>query len=104
MTVHRDAAGPCMKAVEQLRREFDVKTEPDLIALFRLPGVVAAPGAVSELQSEEVQERLGSQIDARLEQALKRMDTTRRAEGQSLYTETHAILYTIASRTRVFGT
>jgi len=30
-----------------------VKTEPDLIALFRLPGVVAAPGLTRELQSEE---------------------------------------------------
>ena len=53
-----------------MRQEFGVKTEPDLIALFRLPGVVAAPGSASELQNEEVQEKLGAQLDACMEQAL----------------------------------
>src|SRR6267154_618697 len=43
--VNRDVAEAYMKAVEELREQFGVKTEPDLIALFRLPGVVAAPGA-----------------------------------------------------------
>ncbi len=33
-----------MRAVERLRKEFDVKSEADLVALLRLPGVVAAPG------------------------------------------------------------
>ena len=36
--VNREVAEAYMKAVERLRREFDVKTEPDLIALFRLAG------------------------------------------------------------------
>ena len=65
--VNREVAEAYMKAAERLRREFDVKTEPDLIALFRLPGVVAAPGSASELQNEEVQEKLGAQVDACLE-------------------------------------
>src|SRR6202140_847782 len=56
--VNRDVAEAYMKAVERLRREFNVKTEPDLIALFRLPGVVASPGSATELQHEDVQERL----------------------------------------------
>src|ERR1035437_936013 len=49
--VNREVAAAYMKAVERLRREFNVKTEPDLIALFRLPGVVAVPGSASELQN-----------------------------------------------------
>ena len=44
--------------------------------------MVAAPGAASELQSEEVQEKLGAQIDECLEQALQRLETMRRAEGR----------------------
>src|SRR5450631_2292809 len=66
--VNKEVAAAYMKAVEQLRREFGVESEPDLIALFRLPGVVAAPGDAGELRSEEVQEKLGMQIDECLEQ------------------------------------
>ena len=88
-----------MKAVERLRREFGVKTEPDLIALFRLPGVVAAPGSASELQNEEVQEKLGAQVDACLELVLQRLETMRRSEGQALAKEMQGILARISSRT-----
>src|SRR6266566_4408457 len=66
--VNREVAEAYMKAVEELRGQFGVKTEPDLIALFRLPGVVAAPGLTRELQSEETQERLGAQLEACLAQ------------------------------------
>src|SRR5882672_10823988 len=99
--VNREVAEAYMKAVEKLRREFDVKTEPDLIALFRLPGVVAAPGAASDLQSEEVQEKLGTLIGECMEQALTRLETMRRSEGQSLNSEMQGILDQIASRTKV---
>ena len=43
--VNREVAESYLRAVERLRNEFQVKTEPDLVALFRLPGVVAAPGS-----------------------------------------------------------
>ncbi len=82
--VNREVAEAYMKAVEELRGQFGVKTEPDLIALFRLPGVVAAPGLTRELQSEETQERLGAQLEACLAQALGRLETMRRSEGQTL--------------------
>jgi len=98
--VNREVAAGYMKAVEQLRREFGIQTEPDLIALFRLPGVVAAPGAAGDLQSEELQEKLGAQIEQCLEQALKRMETMRRTEGQALSTEMQGILGRIDSRTK----
>jgi len=98
--VNREVAEGYMKAVERLRREFDVKTEPDLIGLFRLPGVVAAPGAANDLQSEEVQEKLGTLIEACMEQALQRLETMRRSEGQSLNSEMQGILDRISLRTR----
>jgi uncharacterized protein (TIGR00255 family) len=97
--VNREVAAAYLKSVEQLRHEFGIATEPDLIALFRLPGVVAAPGAANELQSEELQEKLGAQIEECLQQALKRMETMRRAEGESLTAEMHGILGRISSRT-----
>jgi uncharacterized protein (TIGR00255 family) len=97
--VHRDVAEAYLKAAERLRAEFGVKTEPDLIALFRLPGVVAAPGTAGELLSEEAQERLGEQVDACLEQALKKLEAMRRSEGQALTEEMRGILAGIAART-----
>jgi len=97
--VNREVAEAYMKAVEELRGRFGVKTEPDLIALFRLPGVVAAPGATGELQSEEAQERLGDQLEACLEQALGRLGSMRRSEGQTLAGEMQELLTQIVERT-----
>ena len=99
IVVNREVAESYLKAAEQLRQEFSVKTEPDLIALFRLPGVVAAPGSASELQSEEVHELLGAQLDACLEQALSKLEVMRRSEGQALAEEMQGILTRIAART-----
>jgi len=97
--VNHDLAESYLKAVEKLRQEFGVKTEPDLVALFRLPGVVAAPGAASELLNEEKQERLGEQLERCLEQALNKLEAMRRSEGQSLTVEMQGILGQIAERT-----
>jgi uncharacterized protein (TIGR00255 family) len=97
--VNHDLVGSYMKAVDRLRQEFNVKTEPDLVALFRLPGVVAASGSASDLQGEEVQEKLGAQLEACLEQALNKLDAMRRVEGESLTGEMRGILERIAART-----
>jgi uncharacterized protein (TIGR00255 family) len=97
--VNHELVESYMKAVERLRQEFNVKTEPDMVALFRLPGVVAAPGATSDLQSEEKQERLGEQLEACLEQALNKLETMRRSEGQALTAEMQGILEQVAART-----
>jgi uncharacterized protein (TIGR00255 family) len=97
--VNREVAEAYMKALEELRGQFGVTAEPDLIALFRLPGVVAAPGVTSELQSEEAQERLGAQVEACLEQALERLESMRRSEGQALAGEMQGLLTRIAETT-----
>ncbi len=97
--VNRELAEVYLKAVEDLRRQFGVTAEPDLLALFRLPGVVAAPGSATELQEEETQERLGAQLDACLEQALDRLEAMRRAEGQTLAGEMRGLLARIAEKT-----
>jgi uncharacterized protein (TIGR00255 family) len=97
--VNHDLVESYMKAVEKLRQEFGVKSEPDLVALFRLPGVVAAPGAASDLQSEEAQEKLGEQVNTCLEEALNKLEVMRRSEGQSLTAEMQGLLGQIAART-----
>jgi uncharacterized protein (TIGR00255 family) len=97
--VNHEIAESYLKAVERLRKEFNVKVEPDLVSLLRLPGVVAAPGTAGELQSEEKQERLGAQVEACLEQALNKLEAMRRLEGQSLLAEMQGFLGRIGSRT-----
>ena len=96
--VNREIAEAYLKAAKDLGRQFHLESEPDLIALFRLPGVVAATVSTSELQSDEAQERLGAQVDACMQQALDRLGTMRRAEGVALAAEMHALLSRIAER------
>jgi len=96
--VNHDMVESYMKAVERLRQEFGIQSEPNLVELFRLPGVVATPGA-GELRSEEEQEKLGQQVEACLEQALNKLEAMRRSEGQALTVEMQGILGQIAART-----
>jgi len=97
--VNHDMVESYMKAVEQLREKFGMKTEPNLFELFRLPGVVATPGPASDLRTEEEQESLGQQVEACLEQALNKLEAMRRSEGQALTVEMQGILGQIAART-----
>jgi uncharacterized protein (TIGR00255 family) len=97
--VNHEMVHSYMKAVERLRQEFGVKTEPDLVGLFRLPGVVAAPGVTDALNSEEKQEKLCAQVETCLEQALNKLEMMRGSEGRALTAEMAGILDQIASRT-----
>ncbi len=102
--VNHDVVQAYMKAVQRLGQEFGVRAEPDLVALFRLPGVVAAPGSAGDLQSEEMQEKLGAQVEDCLEQALIKLEAMRRSEGQALTAEMQEILGRIAVRTAEIDT
>jgi len=99
VNVNHELARVYLQALEELRRQFAFTAEPDLLALFRLPGVVAAPGGASELQDEGTQQRLGALLDACLEQALEHLETMRRAEGQALAAEMRGLLSRIAEHT-----
>lgn len=81
--VNREVAVAYLKAAEDLRLQFGLKTEPDLIALLRLPGVIAAAGMTDEAE----QERFGRHLLECLEQALVRLDEMRAAEGRHLVEE-----------------
>jgi uncharacterized protein (TIGR00255 family) len=99
VAVNREVAAAYLKAVERLRQEFNLNSEPDLISLFRLPGVVASPGSAGELQNEEVQEKLGAQVDECMALALARLEIMRRSEGQALRMVMQGILAGISSKT-----
>jgi uncharacterized protein (TIGR00255 family) len=94
--VNREIAAAYLRVVEELRREFGLAPEPDLVALLRLPGVVAAAGAGF---TEEATERLREQVTACLEQAVANLEEMRRAEGRSLAEEMQRLLAAVDDQT-----
>ncbi len=85
--VNRELAEAYLKAAEDLRQQFGMKTEPDLVAVLRLPGVIAAAGAPGTGLSAEDQERLARPVTSCLEEALVRLEEMRRSEGRLLAEE-----------------
>jgi uncharacterized protein (TIGR00255 family) len=103
--IHREVAAAYLRAAEDLRREFDLSQEPDLIGLLRLPGVIAAAGAANApqnngaAQDDEALQLLSSQVAACVSQALTRLDEMRQAEGDSLAAEMRSLLAAIMEKT-----
>ena len=75
---------PIWRAIEELRREFESRAEPDLVALLRLPGVVAAPGAASAAASASTKRNWSSsERDSAVawRRPLGKLDEMRRERG-----------------------
>jgi len=92
--VNADVAEAYLQAAAKLRKKFKLDAEPDLIALFRLPGVVngaTQPGS-------EQEEALAQSVRACLAQGLERLNEMRAAEGRALTGEMRGLLQGIAER------
>jgi uncharacterized protein (TIGR00255 family) len=98
--VQHETAAAYMRAVQELRRDFGLTGEPDVLALLRLPGVIAAWGrpAGTASQEEDVT-RLNRQVTACVAEALDRLEEMREAEGRSLASEMHSLVADIGART-----
>ncbi len=81
--VKRDLAEAYLRAADDLRKQFGLKTEPDLIALMRLPGVVAAPGAPAGGLSDEALEKLRALVAECFQLAVARLEEMQLIEGKS---------------------
>jgi uncharacterized protein (TIGR00255 family) len=82
--INRGVAEAYLRAADNLRKQFEFKAEPDLIALMRLPGVVAAAGTPAGGLSEEALARLRAQVAECFEQAVARLEEMQFAEGKTL--------------------
>jgi uncharacterized protein (TIGR00255 family) len=82
--VNREVAGAYLSAIKELRHEFALTPETDLVGLLRLPGVVTAAGAFGATLAEEDLERLGAHVKDCVEDALQRLEEMRLTEGRSL--------------------
>jgi len=100
--IHHDTAAAYMRAAQELRHEFGLSAEPDVLALLRLPGVVitrSAPPATAMRRNAEDLGRLGRQVTACVEDALERLEKMREAEGQSLGLEMLLLTASIREKT-----
>jgi uncharacterized protein (TIGR00255 family) len=93
--VNHDVAAAYLKAVNSLRQEFGIQTEPDLASILRLPGVIGA--AATSVEGEI--ERLESVVTRCLNEALDKLDRMREQEASHLREEMSARLRHIAALT-----
>jgi uncharacterized protein (TIGR00255 family) len=91
--VNREVAGAYLQAVDAMRKQFGIKTEPDLATILRLPGVIG-PAAAS-LDEEIV--RLEEIAAHCLGEALDKLDRMREMEGAALREDMSGRLSTIAA-------
>lgn len=91
--VNHEVAAAYLKAVNSLRQEFGIATEPDLAAILRLPGVIGPPAA----SVEEELERLETVVVQCLHEALVKLDAMREEEAGHLRQEMSARLHGIAA-------
>jgi len=98
--VNSEIAEAYLKSAEELRRKFALTAEPDLLSLFRLPGVVAASANAGDAaEDREKEEKLARAVEACLMQGLNSLDQMRVAEGGALLRHMHSLLAQIAERT-----
>jgi uncharacterized protein (TIGR00255 family) len=89
--VNRELAQTYMRVAEEFRQQSRAAADVDVVAILRLPGVIAGlSAAVPEAENE--QEQLGQALDACLLEALHRLDDMRLAEGRHLIEDLRARL------------
>jgi uncharacterized protein (TIGR00255 family) len=103
VTLHYELAGPAavgvneevaaayLVAVNSLRKQFSIQTEPDLASIFRLPGVIAPATASLDGGAE----RIEAVVVGVLSEALDKLDRMRADEGVSLCNDMNSRLATI---------
>lgn len=91
--VNMDAAAAYVQAVNSLRKQFGIQTDPDLASILRLPGVVGAPAS----SLEEELERFEAVVSLCLTEALDKLDRMRAEEADVLREEMSGRLSRIAS-------
>jgi uncharacterized protein (TIGR00255 family) len=78
--VDRPLLSAYVRACEEVRREFQLASEPDLAVLLRMPGVVAGSGEIAAPAREALQRAL----EISLVEALDRLNEMREREGAAI--------------------
>jgi uncharacterized protein (TIGR00255 family) len=91
--VNREVAAAYLQAVNQLRKDFKIESEPDLASILRLPGVIGPPAA--SLEDEMAQ--LEPAVAKCLVESLDKLDRMRADEANHLRREMSERLRNITS-------
>jgi len=81
--VNQEVASAYMEEATRLSKKFGLKTDPDVSAILRLPGVIGLPAA----SVEEEMERFEQGVTRCLSDALSKLDRMREQEAQHLREE-----------------
>ena len=84
IAVNRSLIAGYVNLFRELRDEFGLAGEPDLMALLRFPGMINPAAATLR---EEERERLGTLLERGLEMALSRLGQMRLEEGKAVEAE-----------------
>jgi uncharacterized protein (TIGR00255 family) len=95
VAVNQEVAASYLRAVEDLRKKFGVKTEPDLATILRLPGVIGASAGLASPDDDIA--RLESAVARCLTEALDKLDQMRELEASALLADMSGRLTSIAS-------
>lgn len=81
--INQEVAAAYLDAVKQLKKKYQVKGDPDLAGILRLPGVIGTAAAATEHELT----RLEESVAKCLSDALDRLDRMRQAEADHLREE-----------------
>lgn len=96
LQINRTLLGSYLAAFREMRGEFGLTSEPDVMALLRVPGMVAASNG--EISPEDLA-RIRQSLEGLLEKALERLNQMRAREGELLEKDLKARL----ARLRTLG-
>lgn len=91
LKVDRKLLEAYVRTCQALREEFGLSSEPDLVALLRIPGVVAGDGVLSQQQDS-----LRAALQDVLVEAITRLNEMREREGEALARDSAARLKKLA--------
>jgi uncharacterized protein (TIGR00255 family) len=92
--VNQEVAAAYLVAVNSLRKQFGIQTEPDLASILRLPGVIGPAAASLEKGIDGIE----TVVVKALNEALDKLDRMRADEGAHLCSDMNARLGTITAQ------
>jgi uncharacterized protein (TIGR00255 family) len=93
VSVNQEVAAAYLRAVEDLRKQYGIQSDPDLAAILRLPGVIGSSAA----SSDDEMARLEPVLARCLYEALDKLDQMRELEATALREDMAGRLASIAS-------
>lgn len=91
--VNQEVAASYVQAANALREQFEIRAEPDLASILRLPGVIGPPTATIDDDLSQLEELAGQCLG----EALDRLDGMREQEAATLRDEMARHLANLAS-------